>query len=914
MSKRLYEIARDLGISSTDLSERIDGLTLTFEIQNHLSVLDEGQVDELVGALQTAPKAERVQKRLTSGLIRRRTRRKSTEEIPASEEGVVTPVEAAPSEEAEVAAPPEVEEAPAAAPPIRRRKMATVVTRQPEPEPVEEPVAVEPVEAEPVVEETAPEPEAVVEEAAPEQKAPVAPKRRFATLHTRDIAPSAPPPNVNEPAPAEKARSRFSTVHTGSNPSVRTAAPSAAEMARISEAAPTRSATSGGAKVVGTINPELLNNRLEADKKDFGPRRDNDRTGRAKKKGKRVVQSREIYAGRRHGRGGKKRNKNSAPQPTQITTAAAHKRVVRMEDSILVGDLAMQMSVKAGELAMKLMFELGIRGANINTAVDFDTAQLIAEMYQHTVEQVGFDIDKFLPQFETVEEAKVTRPPVVTVMGHVDHGKTSILDAIRKETVASGEAGGITQHIGAYQVKLDTGTVTLLDTPGHEAFTALRARGAKATDIAILVVAADDGPMPQTVEAINHAKEAGVPIIVAINKCDKPGANPERVQQALSPYELIPEAWGGTTIFVECSALTGQGIDTLLEMIHLQAELMELKATTDRPALGLVIESKLDVGRGPIATVLVQDGTLKNGDIVVVGEYYGRVRTMTNEHGEQLKEAGPAVPVEVTGMNGVPNAGETFHVVEDSDKAKTIADHIGAALRQSELALSASPAGGADALDIFAKTGELKQLKIVLKGDVQGSVEALRSALEQLSTEKVAVRIIHSGVGKISESDVNLAASSEEGVRALVIGFNVKADNRAQALADQFSVTMVLESVIYEIIDRVRAGMTSMLDPVFEEQTVGRAEVRATFGVPKVGQVAGCMVTEGMLIRKGKMRVFRGDAVIVDGNVGSLRHFDANVPDVKAGFECGVSVHGYDEIEIGDILECYRLVETQATL
>ncbi|MFT6397764.1 MAG: translation initiation factor IF-2 [Bradymonadia bacterium] len=919
MSKRLYEIARDLGISSTDLSDRIDGLTLTFEIQNHLSVLDEGQVDELVGALQTTPKAERVQKKMTSGLIRRRTRRKANEDLPASADGIEAPVETP----AEVVAEAEPEEAPApapapaqaaepavAAPPARRQKMATVVTRPQEPKPEKVPVAAAP---EPFVEAPAPEP-AVAEAVEPvAEPAPAAPKRRFATLHTRDLGPSAPPPNVDEPAPAEKARSKFATVHTRSNPSVRTTAPSAAEMARISVAAPTRSATAGGAKVVGTINPELLNNRLEADKKDFGPRSATDGAGRTKKKGKRVVQSREIYGGRRPGRG-KKRSKHSAPQPTQITTAAAHKRVVRMEESILVGDLAMQMSVKAGELAMKLMFELGIRGANINTAVDFDTAQLIAEMFQHTVEQVGFDIQKFLPKFDVDEDTAETRPPVVTVMGHVDHGKTSLLDAIRNEAVASGEAGGITQHIGAYQVKLDGGTVTLLDTPGHEAFTALRARGAKATDIAILVVAADDGPMPQTVEAINHAKEAGVPIIVAVNKCDKPGANPDRVRQALAPYELIPEAWGGTTIFVECSALTGKGVDTLLEMIHLQAELMELKATTDRPAVGLVIESKLDVGRGPVASVLVQDGTLRNGDIVVVGEYYGRVRTMMNEHGDLLKEAGPAVPVEVTGMNGVPAAGETFHVVEDSDKAKTIADHIGASLRQSELALSASPAGGADALDIFAKSGEIKQLKIVLKGDVQGSVEALSSALQQLSTDKVAVRIIHSGVGKISESDVNLAASSEEGVRALVIGFNIKPDNRAQALADQFNVTMVLESVIYEIIDRVRIAMTSMLEPVFEEKTVGRAEVRATFGVPRVGQVAGCMVTEGLLLRKGKIRVFRGEAIIHNANVGSLRHFEQNVPDVKAGFECGISVHGYDEIEIGDILECYKLVEMQATL
>ena len=900
MSKRLYEIARDLGISSTELSDRVEGLTLTFEIQNHLSVLDEVQVDELVGALQTAPAAERVQKRVGSGLIRRRTRRKAGEDAPADATLEATSIEAAPEEAATTEVEPEPEATRAPAP---RQKMATVVTRSDEDLQAADPV----VEAEPAIEDP-------VGVEASDTDAPAQKRPRIATVVTRVIEPSAPPPNLDAVTPAEKARSRFATVHTGSNTAVRPTVPSATELASIRDALPARGVAPSAAKVVGTINPDLLNTRLEADKKDFGPRRDADRAaaGRTKKKGKRVVQSRDLYDGRQRGRN--RKAKRSAPQPTQITTAAAHKRVVRMEESILVGDLAMQMSVKAGELAMKLMFELGIRGANINTAVDFDTAQLIAEMFQHTVEQVGFDIDKFLPTVDEEEQDTIIRPPVVTVLGHVDHGKTSLLDAIRNESVATGEAGGITQHIGAYQVQLDGGAITLLDTPGHEAFTALRARGAKATDIAVLVVAADDGVMPQTVEAINHAREAGVPIIVAVNKCDMPGANPERVRQALAPYELIPEDWGGTTIFVECSALTGQGVDTLLEMIYLQAELMELRAAPARPAIGLVIESKLDVGRGPVASVLVQDGTLRRGDIVVIGEFYGRVRTMQNENGSLLDDAGPAVPVELTGMNGVPAAGETFHVVVDTDKAKAIADHIGASNRQSELALSANPTGGTDAVAAFMASGDLKQLKIIVKGDVQGSVEALNAALRDLSTEKVGVRIIHSGVGKITESDVNLAASSEEGVRALVVGFNVKPDTRAQALADQFNVTMVLETVIYEIIDRVRAGMTSMLEPVYEEETVGRAEVRATFGVPKVGQVAGCMVTEGLLLRSGKVRVFRSHDKIIDGRVGSLRHFDQNVADVKAGLECGISVHGYDEVEIGDILECYKLVETQATL
>ncbi len=905
MSKRLYEIARDLDLSSTELSKRIDGLVLSFEIQNHLSVLHEEQVDELVQALSSAEPTERVEKVVKTGVIRRRVRRRAATEEEAPAEA--RPVEA---ESAPEAADPAVAPAPAVEldtpEPSERPRFDTVVTRP------EAPATPEVAEPEPS--------EAPVEASDP------APRTRIATVVTRDepavVVEEAPAPAPEAPA-SDAPRSRFATVVTNQTGAVgQTNAPSANELAALGqrEADARASARGAGAKVVGTMNPDLLNIRLEADRKEFGPRRAvpgapvEGGEKRGKKGRKRVVQSRDLYDKMRRGRGRKGAKSSGPTQTTKITQAAEHKRVVKMEESIIVSDLAHQMGIKAGEIAMKLMFDLGIKGANINTAIDHETAQLVAEIYEYRVEQVGFDLTKYLPKVEATADDLAQRPPVVTVMGHVDHGKTSLLDAIRGGGVAAGEAGGITQHIGAYRVALDAGTLCFLDTPGHEAFTALRARGAVATDIVILVVAADDGVMPQTVEAINHAKDASVPVIVAVNKCDRDNANPERVRQALSEYELIPEDWGGSTIFVNVSALTHDGIDQLLEMIHLQAEVMELKEHFDRPAEGLVIESKLDVGRGPVATVLVQTGTLTPGDTVVVGEFFGRVRTMNDEHNELTTSASPSVPVEITGLNGVPPAGERFYVVNDVEDAKTIAEHIARQNRQSELALSVAATGGVDAIGAFMRSGEVKELKVIVKGDVQGSVEAVGGALQKLSTDKVTVKLIHAAVGGITESDVNLAASSEEGVRVAVVGFNVRPDTRAHSLAEQLSVQVITHSVIYEIIDDVKRAMTGMLEPVFNEESVGRAEVRATFSVPKIGMVAGCMVVEGQVTRHGRCRLQRGGAVLIDSVIGSLRHFEKNVQEVKSGFECGLSIEKFDDVQVGDVVECYKLVETAATL
>ena len=447
--------------------------------------------------------------------------------------------------------------------------------------------------------------------------------------------------------------------------------------------------------------------------------------------------------------------------------------------------------------------------------------------------------------------------------------------------------------------------LTFLDTPGHEAFTALRARGAVATDITVLVVAADDGVMPQTVEAINHSKDANVPIIVAVNKCDKPGANPERVKQALSQYELIPEDWGGTTLFAEVSALTQEGIPGLLEQINLQSELMELKAHFDRPAEGIVIESRLDIGRGPVATMLVQEGTLTAGQTVVVGEHYGRVRTMSDERGDTIDSATPAVPVEITGLNGVPASGERFYVVDAEKNAKEIANHVGQQNRQAEMALRAGSGGG----DIFA-TSDIKTLKVIVKADVQGSVEAVIGSLTKLSTEDVEVRVIHSGVGTITESDVNLAASSEEGVGVVIVGFNTKPDNRAQQLAEQQNALILTESIIYDIIDKVTALMTGMLEPVYVEEEVGQAEVRAIF----FGKIAGCMVLEGKMLRGEFARVMRKGEVVHESKLASLRRVKENVAEVRAGLECGLTIEGFVDFEEGDTIVCHVLREEKATL
>jgi len=595
-------------------------------------------------------------------------------------------------------------------------------------------------------------------------------------------------------------------------------------------------------------------------------------------------------------------NKHTFKKP-----AAAKTYEVQLTENIKVSDLAQQMAVKAGEV-IKVLMKMGTM-VTINESIDRDTAQLVIEELGHTFKYVSAnDVeDKITSSVKTATGTLETRAPVVTVMGHVDHGKTSLLDYIRKSRVASGEAGGITQHIGAYSVDTPRGKITFLDTPGHAAFTAMRARGAKSTDVVVLVVAADDGVMPQTKEAIQHAKAAGVPMVVAINKIDKQGIDLDRIRTELSALEVISEEWGGDTQFVPVSAHTGEGIEKLLEAIGLQAEMLELKAAKDVPASGVVIESRLDKGRGTVATVLVQNGTLKKGDILLAGVHFGRVRAMVNDQGKEVELAGPSMPVEVLGLNDTPNAGDDFLVMPDEKSAREVADHR----IEKEAAERQARHRTVNLENLFANTGaaEKKTLALFVKTDVRGSLEAILAALTEMGNEEVEVKIVGSGVGGITESDVNLALSS----KAIVVGFNVRAESVAKKTAEHEGVEIRYYSIIYNLLDDVKLALSGMLTPERVEEIVGIAEVRDTFRSPKFGQVAGCMVTEGSVQRNKRIRVLRDNVVVHEGEIDSLRRFKDDVSEVRNGMECGIGVKDYD-VKVGDLIEVYNVKQIARSL
>ena len=579
---------------------------------------------------------------------------------------------------------------------------------------------------------------------------------------------------------------------------------------------------------------------------------------------------------------------------------------VPIPETISVADLAHKMSVKAAEV-IKVMMKMGTM-VTINQVIDQDTAMIVVQEMGHIAKPAKLDDPESLLAEAAVDEGTFeTRPPVVTVMGHVDHGKTSLLDAIRKARVAVGEAGGITQHIGAYHVETPRGVVTFLDTPGHEAFTAMRARGSQITDLVILVVAADDGVMPQTIEAINHAKAAKVPMVVAVNKIDKPEANPQRVKQELLAQEVVSEEFGGETQFVEVSAKTGQGIDQLLESIQLQAEVLELKAPVHAPAKGVVIESRLDKGRGPVATVLVKSGTLKKGDIVLAGAVFGRVRAMNDENGKAVAEAGPAIPVEIQGLQDVARAGDDIIVLNDERKAREIALFRQGKFRDVKLAKQQA----AKLENVFDQLTEgAKTLALIIKADVQGSYEGLAHALGKLSTDEVKVNIVHSAVGGITESDINLALAS----KAVVIGFNSRADAAARKLAEHSGVDIRYYNIIYEAVDDVKAAINGMLAPERKETILGTVEIRNVFRISKVGTVAGCMVTDGVVRRGASVRLIRGGVVVHTGELDSLKRFKDDVREVKSGFECGLSLKNFNDVQVGDQIEVFEVTEVARTL
>ncbi|WP_017431315.1 translation initiation factor IF-2 [Vreelandella jeotgali] len=632
-------------------------------------------------------------------------------------------------------------------------------------------------------------------------------------------------------------------------------------------------------------------------RRDDDSRNDRDDRRRGGKKARRA----ERRGGSRRG-GGQSGGKHGFQKPTQPIV-----REVSIPESISVAELADKMSIKANEV-IKAMFTMGA-AVTINQTIDQDTAVIVVEEMGHKPKLVKDDaLEAEVLESVSYEGEEITRAPVVTVMGHVDHGKTSLLDHIRKAKVATGEAGGITQHIGAYHVEGNNGGATFLDTPGHAAFTAMRARGAKATDVVILVVAADDGVKPQTIEAIEHSKAAEVPMVVAVNKIDKPSADPDRVKNELSQHGVISEEWGGDTQFVHVSAKSGEGIDALIEGIQLVAEVLELKAVPEAPGKGVVVESRLDKGRGPVATVLVQNGTLKKGDIVLAGLHYGRVRALTNELGKQVETVGPAMPVEIQGLDGTPEAGDEFMAVADEKKAREVANFRQGKYREVRLARQQK----AKLENMFSQMekNETAKVNVVLKADVQGSLEAIRSALEELSTEEVEVAVVSSGVGGITGTDANLALASE----AIVIGFNVRADVAARDIIEREGLDLRYYSVIYQLIDEVKQAMSGKLAPDWKEEIVGVAEVRDVFRAPKIGSVAGCMVIEGTVHRHKRIRVLRENVVIYEGELESLRRFKDDVQEVRNGIECGIGVKNYDDVQVGDKIEVFDQVRIERTL
>ncbi|MDW7644586.1 MAG: translation initiation factor IF-2 [Desulfuromonadales bacterium] len=933
---RVYELAQKLGLENKDLLERLQEAGI--DAKTHMSVLEEDDVRKFEAA--STPAVEKIEEeRITPGIIRRRRK-----EVPPAATAASAEEPSAPEKVEETAAPSEEKVAKATAEtPVSVAKKdepaapvkAKAADKKGDDTPVKEATA-EKVVAETAVEEPAPKAAAPAPKAEPEMPA----KAQETVVKAPTAAPSAkeqPPaeektvsaPKATKPtasrakilgrvelprqAPAQQPgrRAEAPAAHRGEG-----GAPDRGALRREAGAPAKRRGDMGaGRPSAPTLPPPSLGEPF-AGKEVRG--------GKKKKKGKGADYSESQGDGlRRKGRrevfepdhADRSRRGRKAAKPikkTEITVSKAIKRIIKISDVITVGELAKRMGIKANDLIRELMRQGTM--VTINHPLDFDTAAILASEFNYEVENVAFDEETVLEHAGIKEGEKENpedlkgRPPVVTIMGHVDHGKTSLLDAIRATNVTEGEAGGITQHIGAYDVELDGRKISFLDTPGHEAFTAMRARGAKVTDIVILVVAADDGVMPQTKEAINHSKAAEVPIIVAINKMDKPEANPDRVKQELTEFGLVPESWGGETIFVEVSAKQRLNIDQLLEMILLQAEVMDLKANPDKHAKGAIVEARLDKGRGPVATVLVQEGTLRIGDPIVSGVHFGRVRTMTDDRGGRVTEAGPSVPVEVTGLSGVPDAGDTFHAVDDEKTAKDVAQHRQQKLREAELAKTSKIS--LEQLYARIQQGDVKELKVIIKGDVQGSVEAVKDSLLKLSTDACRLLVIHTGVGGITESDVTLATASD----AIVLGFNVRPEAKATSLAEAEGVDIRLYNIIYDAVADIRDAMEGLLAPTFREKHLGRAEVRETFSISKVGTIAGCYVVDGKILRSSQVRLVRDSVVVWEGKLSSLKRFKDDVKEVATGYECGISLENYNDIKVGDFIEAFEMEAIKTTL
>lgn len=884
MSKvRVYEIAKEFDMDNKDFISRIEKLGIA--VKSHSSTLSEYDVERIRREFAGGEKKKIVEeKRVKLGVIRRR--RVAIE--PAEE---INPPEGMPDE---IQPPPaEIEAVPGV--------VSDKVVEPQEPEQEVTGVVGEAAKKEDAVTEDRVEPAAPAKEVIEDAK-PATPKTITPEITPSEIVMEAagekPAAKVEEETLIEKPEKK--PVQTAETPAVAHkkkaeavphAVPEAEKPAETSAPAEEKPAKKKKQAV------EVLMDAVPPPKKKALAKHRVEKKARKLEKG---IDTEKIPVRRAERKEAVVRMKK-----TEITTPKAIKRRLKIGEAIRVGDLAKKIGVKSNEVIRKLI-SLGMM-VTINQSIDFDVASLVAGEFGYQIEQVGLEYDEIVQDVVSAPEKLKPRAPVVTVMGHVDHGKTSLLDAIRETNVIEGESGGITQAIGAYHVHINNRDITFVDTPGHEAFTSMRARGAQVTDIVVLVVAADDGVMDQTVEAINHSKAAGVPIIVAINKIDKQGANPDQIKQRLSDYGLIPEAWGGDTIYAEVSAKQKIGIEDLLELILLQADIMELKADPDRPARGVIIESRLDKGRGPVATVIIQEGTLTESDAFVSKTEHGRVRALISDKGVRLEKAGPATPVEVIGFSKVPKAGMDFTCVEDDKRARSIAEYWTVKEREKELSKSTK----LTLEQLYERIREgVKEFNVIMKADVQGSIEALSDALLKLSTEDVKLEIIHSSTGAITETDVLLASASD----AIIIGFKVRPDARVTEVAEREGVEIKLYDVIYNVIADVRAGMEGLLEPLYEEVLQGRAEVRDLFKVPKVGIIAGSYVLDGKVVKNSKLKLVRDGIVIYDGRIISLRRFKDDAKEVLSGFECGIGLEGFNDIKVGDIIESYIEEEVERTL
>ncbi|MEW6332680.1 MAG: translation initiation factor IF-2 [Thermodesulfobacteriota bacterium] len=903
--KRVYELAKELGLENRELITRLEKIGIA--VKSHSSTLEDGDLERIQAELLSPQPREVVEQRIKSTVIRRRAVRMPVEEARPEEPTPPAPEELPPAETAPPPQPAPKEPPPPDVPqeaPVRTSiyRDAPPAGAPPSAKTPQQPAPPKADASAPAAKDDTAQPGAPATDATAESQ----PRPTTETLPKTPVAEQRPHPTH----PGERREPRFLKVETGIKPRTpseaqqpapaapRRDAPRRPELKIVKDAStpPPPQVDKTGRPVEpdksrkkGVKAPvEVLMGEVAAPRKKALIKKQVDRKGRRIE----VESSEERTAKWREDR-------KVAPvkmKKTVITTPKAIKRRVRVAEAITVGELAKRMGVKASEVINKLI-AMGLM-VTINQAIDFDTATLIASDFGYQVESAQYEGDELLAKTETPPENLKPRAPVVTIMGHVDHGKTSLLDTIRQTHVIDGEAGGITQAIGAYHVQIKGRDIVFLDTPGHEAFTAMRARGAKVTDIVILVVAADDGVMGQTVEAINHARVAGVPIIVAINKIDKPDADSAKIRQTLTEYNLLSEEWGGETIFCEVSAKKNLGIESLLEMILLQADIMELKADPDRPARGVVIEAKLDRGRGPVATVLIQEGTLREGDAFVSKTEFGRVRAMIDDQGRRISSAGPSMPVEVIGFSRVPQVSTEFVCVEDERKARSIGEYW--IRKERERELSASSKITLEQLYQKIKEG-VKELNVIIKADVQGSVEALIDALNKLSTDDIKLKMIHSSTGAITETDVMLASASN----AVIIGFNVRPDARVVEVAEQEGVDIKLYDIIYNVIADMKAAMEGLLEPIYKEVVQGRADVREIFRVPKIGAIAGSYVTDGKITRAAGLRLLRDGVVVYEGRIASLRRFKDDAREVAAGFECGIGIENFNDIRIGDVIEAF---------